>query len=59
MFNVHIQSKWCSARLSGAQVPAVFGFFVWDRKKGGEGVRGGGMPVLVGTREYEQSDRNQ
>ena len=45
MFNVHIQSKPVPLSQTG--------------KKGGrEGVRGG-PPALVGTREYEQSDRNQ
>ena len=31
--------------------------FVWDRKK--RGGSKGGPSALAGTREYEQSDRNQ
>ena len=49
-FNVYIQNKLCSARLSRAHVslPAFADLSVRDRKKGGP-------PALAGTREYEQS----
>ena len=54
LFNVHIQSSCCSARLSWAHVPAPLS---QTGKKRGESK--GAPPALVGTREYEQSDWNR
>ena len=47
----------CLTPYNRAQVSAFAGSSVRDRKKKGEGVRGGA--ALAGTREYEQSDRNR
>ena len=48
VFNVHIQSNVIAHACPGQE------------KKGGVmGGGGGGAPVLAGTREYEQYDRNR
>ena len=51
------RASGCTARLSRAQVPAIAGSSVRDRKK--RGGSKGGPPALAGTWEYEQSDRNR
>ena len=53
------RASCCSARLSRAQVPAFTDSSVQDRKKNWGRSKGGGLPALVGTREYEQSNQNR
>ena len=55
------RASCCSAHLVRAQVWAFADSSVWDRKKKGGGDDDGGArpPVLLSTRKYEQSDRNQ
>ena len=52
------RASCCSTCLSRAQVPAFRGFLCLGQEKGWGGSKGG-PPALVGTREYEQSDRNR
>ena len=53
------RASCCSVPLSWGQVPAFAGSSIRDRRKKKGGGSKGELPALAGTREYEQSDRNQ